>query len=214
MIFGGVARWHNKAFKSLGEVKPLESAMEHAQVLMTIDLQPVAMLKEKPSEVQLLTEQVALLTKKVAALSTCQQRHKQSESGRRPRYFPCSQYGHVQKKCPYRCQGITCYACGQSGHIARNCQVQGNKWGDAWTWLKASPSRIPTTNQSDITAITVAAGKSGATMIKWKLGGVAIEFMLDYGSSVSLVQCDILKIVNNVTQVDTTKTLKLVAASV
>ena len=50
-------------------------------------------------------------------------------------------------------------------------------------------------------------------MIKGKLGGVAVEFMLDSGSSVSLVQCDILKSVKNTTQVDTTKTLRLVTAS-
>ena len=50
-------------------------------------------------------------------------------------------------------------------------------------------------------------------MIKGKLGGVAVEFMLDSGSSVSLVQCDILKSVKNMTQVDTTKTLRLVTAS-
>ena len=36
--------------------------MERARPQMAIDLQIVAMLEEKPSEVQLLTEQVALLT--------------------------------------------------------------------------------------------------------------------------------------------------------
>ena len=55
--------------------------------------------------------------------------------------------------------------------------------------------------------------KSGATTIKGKLGGVAVEFMLDSGSSVSLVQCDILKSVKNMTQVDTTKILRLMTAS-
>ena len=45
-----------------GEVKTLEATMERARPLMAIDSQIVAMLEEKPSEVQLLTEQVALLT--------------------------------------------------------------------------------------------------------------------------------------------------------
>ena len=62
--------------------------MEHARLLMAIDSQPAAMLEEKPSEVQLLTEQVA-------TLSTRQQRDKQSESGRQPRCFSCSQFGYV-----------------------------------------------------------------------------------------------------------------------
>ena len=47
---------------------------------MTIDAEPVATVEEKPSEVQLLTEQVALLTAQVAALSTCHQGNKQSGS--------------------------------------------------------------------------------------------------------------------------------------
>ena len=59
----------------------------------------------------------------------------------------------------------------------------------------------------------MAAVKCGATMIKGKLGGIVVEFMLDSGSSVSLVQCDILKSVKNMTQVDTTTTLWLVTAS-
>ena len=86
--------------------------MERARLLMAIDSQPVAMLEEKPSEVQLLTEQVALLTEQVAALSTRQQRDKQSESRRQPCCFSCSQFGHVQRNCPYRRQEIRCYACG------------------------------------------------------------------------------------------------------
>ena len=53
------------------------------------------MLKEESSEVQLLTEQVALLTEQVAAVSTCQQRNKQSESVKLPCCFSCNKVGHV-----------------------------------------------------------------------------------------------------------------------
>ena len=112
-----------RQLRASGEVKTLEAAMEHVRLLMAIDSQPVAMLKEKFSEVQLLTEQVALLTEQVATLSTRQQRDEQSESGRQPCCFGCNQFGHVQRNCPYRHQEIRCYACGQSGHIARNCQL-------------------------------------------------------------------------------------------
>ena len=62
--FGGVARWNTRQLRASGEVKTLEATMECARPLMAIDSQIVAMLEEKPSEVQLLTEQVALLTSK------------------------------------------------------------------------------------------------------------------------------------------------------
>lgn len=50
-------------------------------------------------------------------------------------------------------------------------------------------------------------------MIKGRLGEVAAEFMLDSGSSVSLIKYDLLKSVKNVTQVNTAKGLQLVTAS-
>ena len=125
-----------RQLRASGEVKTLEAATKRPRLLIAIDSQPVAMLEEKPSEVQLLTEQVALLTEQVAllteqvaALSTHQQRDRLSESRRQPCCFSCSQFGHVQRNCPYHRQEIRCYACGQSGHIARNCQLQGNEWG-------------------------------------------------------------------------------------
>ena len=45
-----------RQLRASGEVKTLDAAMKPTRLLMTIDSQPVAMLEEKPSEVQLLTE--------------------------------------------------------------------------------------------------------------------------------------------------------------
>ena len=44
----------------------------------------------------------------------------------------------------------------------------------------------------------VAAVKSTATVIKGTFGGVVVEVMLDSGSLVSLVQCDVLQGAHNV----------------
>ena len=167
-----------------GDVKTIEAALTHARLLMTIDAELVAMVDEKPSEVQRLAEQVGLLTEQVAALSM-HQRNRQSRSGRQPRCFGCNKVGHVQRNYPYRYQDLTCFAYGQPGHIARYCQLQGNEWGDIWTGQQASPSTSP--SHSDIPTMTVAVVKCRATMISGKLGGFAVEFMLDSGSSVSLI---------------------------
>ena len=47
--------------------------------------------------------------------------------------------------------------------------------GGVWTKPQVLPSRSPTINPSDITAVTVAAVKSEAMIIKGRLGGVAVE---------------------------------------
>ena len=65
---------------------------------------------------------------------------------------------------------------------------------------------------NDHAVITVAAMKSTATMIKGRFGGVEIELMLDSGSSVSLVQHDVLQDAHNITQV-AARPIQLVTAS-
>ena len=90
------------------------------------------------------------------------------------------------------------------------------QWG-ACTGQQASlPVRSPPKNQnlqSDNVTITVAAVKSTATVIKGTFGGVAVEMMLDSGSSVSLVQCNVLQYAQNVIPVTTAKSVQLVTAS-
>ena len=53
---------------------------------------------------------------------------------------------------------------------------------------QAPLSMSPTTNSADVMPVTVAVVRSQATMVKGELGGVAVDVMLDSGSSVSLVQ--------------------------
>lgn len=50
-------------------------------------------------------------------------------------------------------------------------------------------------------------------MISGKLGGFAVEFMLDSGSSVSLIRHDLLKSIKNITEVNSSKAVQLITAS-
>ena len=70
------------------------------------------------------------------------------------------------------------------------------KWGP-YTGQQASPLVSPARNSNDNT-ITGAVVKCTATVVKGRFGGVAVELMLDSCSSISLVQCDVLKGTHNV----------------
>ena len=59
----------------------------------------------------------------------------------------------------------------------------------------------------------VAAVRSRATVITGRIGGVTVELMLDSGSSVSLVQCNVRSQARNVVQVEARRPLQLVTAS-
>ena len=61
--------------------------------------------------------------------------------------------------------------------------------------------------------VTVPVVRSQATIVKGELGEVAVNVMLDCGSSVSLVQCDLLTGMKDVVDVQCTKSLRLVTAS-
>ena len=61
--------------------------------------------------------------------------------------------------------------------------------------------------------VTVAVVKSRATVITGRLGGVSVELMLDSGSSISLVQRDVLSQVQDIVRVKATRFLPLVTAS-
>ena len=91
------------------------------------------------------------------------------------------------------------------------------QWGTCTGQQASLPVRSPPTNQnlqSDNVTVTVAAVKSTATVIKGTFGGVAVEMMLDSGSSVSLVQCNVLQHAQNVIHVTTVRSVQLVTAIV
>lgn len=68
--------------------------------------------------------------------------------------------------------------------------------------------------KNDNTTVTVAVVKSTATVIMGTWGGVSVEMMLDSGSSLSLVQCDVLQSARNVVEITAaTRPIHLVTAS-
>jgi len=92
--------------------------------------------------------------------------------------------------------------------------VSGKRAGDTCTGQQAFLLTIsPITDLKDIMTVTVAVVKSQATMVEGELGYVTVDFMLDSGSAVSLVQCDVLLKMKNVLQVSEIKPLRLVTAS-
>ena len=68
--------------------------------------------------------------------------------------------------------------------------------------------------KNDNTIVTVAVVKSTATVIMGTWGGVSVEMMLDSGSSLSLVQCDVLQSARNVVEITAARRpIHLVTAS-
>ena len=88
--------------------------------------------------------------------------------------------------------------------------VPGKRTGDTCTGQQASPPISPTAN---VLTVTVAVIKSQATVVKGEVGGIEVDIMLDSGSSVSLVRCDLLSTMNNVREAPQPKPIQLVTAS-
>ena len=72
-FLSGLPEAASKQLRVGGEVKALDTAISRARLIMTVDepgRNAAATVAEKPSEVEALKEQIALLTEQVAALST------------------------------------------------------------------------------------------------------------------------------------------------
>ena len=128
-FLAGIPEAIARQLRASGEVDTLDKAMTRARLLMAIDSEPVAAIAdnnpslpaEKPNETQLLREQIAILTEKVAALTTKANQPPRS----RPRCFNCNQVGHLQRDCRRQ----RCYFCGKLGHLSKDCWYQGNDNG-------------------------------------------------------------------------------------
>ena len=83
----------------------------------------------------------------------------------------------------------------------------GKRREDACVGQLASPSPISPN------VVTVAVVKSRATVITGRLEGVSVELILDSGSSISLVQRDVLSQAQDVVRVKAMRSLQLVTAS-
>ena len=119
----GIPEAISKQLRASGKVTTLDAAIMRARLLMTIDSDPVAVLKEKPDEVR---EQVAVVTEQVAALSTSSKGTHTRPPKSHPRCFHCNQVGHVQQDCRNRKK---CFNCGRLGHLSKDCWHQGNDNG-------------------------------------------------------------------------------------
>ena len=137
-FLAGVPEAVSRQLRATGETTNLDTTVERARLLMTIDNQGhSAAVAEKPvhtSEVEVLREQVAALTEQVVTLSTASRRTANSYQQRPRRCFGCNRTGHISRDCPYRRgQGFEtrcCFVCNQPGHISRDCrQRQGNDRG-------------------------------------------------------------------------------------
>ena len=141
-FLAGIPNAVSRQLRATGEIKTLDAAITRDRLLMTIDDSgsSTAAVAEKPGEVDVLKEQIALLTEQVAALSTgaantpCYSINdaRQPRNGSR-RCFGCNRTGHLQHECPFRQRNRgpdlrRCFGCGKIGHLARNCR-QGNEQG-------------------------------------------------------------------------------------
>ena len=82
------------------ETNDLDGIQEMAKILMTINNpQQTAAAPEKSSKIELVWEQVAMLSEQIAAF------WKLSEQQRsKPRHcYSCNRTGHIQRNCPNRC---------------------------------------------------------------------------------------------------------------
>ena len=83
--------------RATGQAKDLAATMERARLLISLDDQgQTATVREGPSDVEQLQEQIEKLTEQVAALSTSSLRTADTDRGQR-RCFYCNRVGHVQR---------------------------------------------------------------------------------------------------------------------
>ena len=108
----------NKQLRAVGQINDLDTALERAKLLMTLEGPENTAVQT--TEVEVLKEQISLLTEQVAALTTRQTRQQGNVT-----CYRCHQPGHLQWNCPLTRK---CYLCGRPGHLAKEC-CSGNGKG-------------------------------------------------------------------------------------
>ena len=88
--------------------------------------------------------------------------------------------------------------------------MSGKRRRDACDGQQTSP---PPISPKEVNVVVVAAVKSRVTVTKGRLGGIPVELMLDSGSSVSLVQGNILSQAQDIVHIKAVRPLQLVTAS-
>ena len=199
----GLPQAVSRQLRVTGQAKDLAATMERAQLLISLDDQgQTATVREGPSVVEWLQEQIEKLTKQVTALSTFLLRMADTDQGQ-SHCFDCNRVGHIQHMSPYRRQGAEgrrCFICNRQGRPRGACRRQ-----------QAPPSSTVSLHCS---VVTVATTKSKAATVWGELGVVKAEVMLDSGSSVSLVWKQMLSGIKDFECVNSgTKHLKPVTAS-
>ena len=91
----------SQQLRATGEARDLNSSIERARLLMSIDTQSqqVAAVEAQSNHTNPLQEQVEKLTEQVAALSA--RIHRDPQQQKPKRCYKCGQAGHVQRNCFY-----------------------------------------------------------------------------------------------------------------
>ena len=160
----------------------------------------------KPSEVDALREQVAALTEQIAALTA---RPKSSNTSEQRSSRPIKMQSHRAEATSIANAFSPQSGCRESSmsvnrdispvnDVTKRCSP-----GAADAPISYKPRRC----------VRGCAVRSKATTTLGRIGGVGVEIMLDSGSSLSLVQRNVLLQANNVMQIQAPRPLQLVTAS-
>ena len=89
-----------RQLRATGEAKDLAATMERAQLLISLDNQgQMGAVREGPSDIERLQEQIEKLMEQVAALSTSSLCMADTRRGQRCRIY-CNRVEHIQHVCP------------------------------------------------------------------------------------------------------------------
>eukprot|EP00731_Ephydatia_muelleri_P019885 Em0012g710a len=184
----------SKQLRAAGDVKDLDTALERARTLMTLEegSTTVAAMEEKlreETQVQKLAHQIKLLTEQVAALSDTLNDNAGKEK-------------EMQNVFRVDDWGIWL------GIVVSRETTTGRPYSRG---QQASPLVCEGPAVSKL--VTIAAIESKVVTLTGKLGGATVNIFLDSGSSISLVRKAALQVAENVRVITPTTLIQLVTAA-